>query len=483
MTSAQVPFVNAQKSGFEELGGASPIAMNVIVEGGMSVKRRPGIKAYSGAPSSVIDVNGLAGLYSTTKGQLFAVGASGAERPIYYLTSTGSTKLGGGTPPSGLRGTRRPTFAETDMLLAVAGGDSIEKIVLSGPAPSRLGGSPPKASHVIANASRLLANDTLVDPNAVRFSDVAGGSVSYAGHEVWSYGGFGTSGYFTAEGRPDAVQAVLENTNEVTVCGTTTTQVFRPDPIVTYAPVGTTEIGLLAPYSPIKVDGQYAWLDNLRRLIITNGRSFKTLSDPIARTLDAIGTVSDCFGYRVTLGPLDLLLWSFPTDGRTFCYQQETGWGQWSGWNDSANTWSAFAVTAASLTVDGNVLVATSDGRVGALSLDANTDFGTRINAYVETGYQNRDTDAYKHCECLRMTFRRGENGTPGPSAFLAFRDRPGAWSDPIPLDLGSSGDTEPVVEIRSLGTYRRRQWRFTFSDAVAALSLVSAVEEFTVER
>lgn len=481
MTQGKIPFANVQMSGFEELAGASPVAMNVVVDGGGTVYRRPGIRAYSGAPSTVIDANGLANIFATTGGKLFAVGASGAERPIYAVTAGGAAALGGGIAPSGLRGTSRPVFAETDMLLVIAGGKDIEKVELATDTASRLGGSPPLASHVVANASRLLANDTAIDRGAVRFSDVAGGDVSFAGHEVWNYGGFGTSGYFIAEGRPDDVQALLENTNEVLVPGQTTSQVFRPDPTLTYAPVGTTELGLSAPYSAIKVDANFAWLDNFLRFVMTDGRSFKEISAPIARTLDDMSTTSDCFGYRMMLGPLDIMVWTFPSEGRTFAFQKEAGWGQWSGWNDSAATWAPFSVTGSTMTTDGRVVVCTSTGKVGELSLDAVTDFGTRINAYVETGYLNRDTDGFKDCECVRLTFRRGvTSAATGPVAFLQFRDRPGAWSDAIPVDLGASGDTEPVVEIRSLGTYRRRQWRFTFSDTSIALALVSAVEEFS---
>ena len=488
MPTEPIPFANLQESGHEVLAGASPIAMNVVVDGKGSVRRRPGIQTYSGAPSTVIDANGISGLYSTVAGDLFAVGAAGPERPIYQVTPGGAAAIGAGIAPAGLRGSGRPIFAETELLLAIAGGEALQKVVLPTTYfaldSSRMGGTfSPVASHVVANNSRLVANDVLVDRTKVRFSDVAQGDTSFAGNEVWSLGGIGTSGYFTAEANPDPVVAVYGVQNEVMVFGSKTTQVFLPDSQLTYAPVASIELGMTGAYSFVKGDRETYWLDHQRRLVVSDRRSFQSLSDPIQRTIDGMTTVEDCFGYRVSDGFLDVPVWSFPTDGRTFVFQKGIGWGQWSGWNDTTNTWAPFSVTALTTPPDASVnIVATSDGRIGELSLDANTDLGTRINAYVETGYLNRKTEKYKHCRCVTLTFRRGASTTsPGPQGMLYFRDREGPWSDPIPLDLGASGDTEPTLRFHSLGSYQRRQWKFVFSDTSVALALVAAFEEFEV--
>ncbi len=486
MPSEPIPFANLQESGYEELGGASPIAMNVIVDGKGCVQRRPGIRAYSGAPSTVIDSTGIAGVYVTVDGDLFAVGTGGAERPIYRVTAGGATKLGGGLPPSGLRGSSRPTFAETELLVAVAGGSEMEKIVKPTPSfplsASRMGGSPPPvASHVVASNLRLVANDVVTDRTKVRFSDVASGDTSYAGNEVWSLGGVGTSGYFTAEANPDPVVALYGVQNEIMVFGASTTQVFVPDPQQTYAPVGVIECGMVAPYSFLRTDRSVFWMDHRRRLVESDRRAFQPISDAIQRTLDQMATVSDCFGYRVDDGFLDVPAWTFPSDGRTFVYQKGVGWGQWQGWSDTTDSWTQFPVTCITSPPDASTnIVGLSDGRIGELTLEANTDFGTRINAYVMTGYLNRKTEKLKHCQCVRFAFRRGTStSTPGPHALVYFRDRPGGWSGPIPIDLGSSGDSAVEVPIYSLGMYRRRQWMLEFSDTEVALALVSAVEDY----
>jgi hypothetical protein len=477
--SAAIPFADLQESGSSELGGASPQAINVIVDGKGVVSKRPGVGTSSLVTSSLVNAAGIDAIYMSNDGRVFAVATGVGERPIYRITAGSSMALSGGASPGGLRGSSRPLIAETEMLLVLAGGEEIEKVVLDGELSARLGGNPPQSTHVLALANRLLANDVFADKTKVRFSDVALGDTDYSGHEVWSLGGVGTSGYFTAESRPDNVVALAENTGEVFVFGQGTLQTFSPDAVLTFSPVATIEVGCSAPYSIVKVDGEFFWLDHKRRLVKSSGRGYSVISDAIQRTLDGMTTTDDAFGYHVTDGFLDAMVWTFPTDGRTFVWQKDIGWGQWSGWNGN---WSRFIVNAACLSPsDGTVLVGTTTGYVGELSLNATTDLGSTIRAQVTTGYLNRDTDAKKHCQCVRFSLRRGSVATtPGPQAYFGWRDRPGAWDARIPIDLGSSGDTEIVVEFRSLGVYRRRQWFFEFSGD-SALSLVSADEEFEV--
>lgn len=488
-----IPFINQESPANEVLAGASPVAMNVFVDSRSCLLRRPGITTFAGAPSGLIEDpsyggTGLGNLYMTTHGVLYAVGTNSAERSIYKITSGGATDLGGSlghpggaTPPNGLKGSARPVFAETEMLLVIAGGDLLQKIVLSTNASSRLGGNPPKATHVLAQANRLLANDATIDRTAVRFSDAFGGLVSYAGAEVWSYGGFGTSGYFTAQTRPDDVVALGQTTSEVYVFGEQSEQTFQQDPDVTFAPVVTHEVGMSAAYSWIQADGQSFWLDQYRRIVSSSGRGFQDISDDISTELEDLTTVSDCWAFRPLLGQLDAVCWRFPNSGLTYCFQKGAGWGQWASWDSNVGNWKDLIITGHCISpIDATNIVCTSTGKIGSLSFDASTDFGDPIRAYIETGYLNRNTDSYKLCRRVMLTLRRGTTSSSiGPQAKLSFRDRPGEWTD-IPVDLGVSGDNEIVYNVYALGTYRRRQWRFSYEGS-EALALVSAVEEFDI--
>lgn len=485
MPSAPISFANQQATGQEALAGAPGVAVNVVVDQTGTVRCRPGIGAAPGVYSGVVDAMGIVGLHTTLSGALYAIGNQSTFRSVYRVGSAAATLLSAGSGPSTMAGSGRPVFAETQLILAIAGQDAMQKIVLATDVSSRILDDPPFASHVAATSSRLLGNIANVaatntfDKSVVRFSDIANGNSSYAGLEVWTEG-LGTAGHFSAEADPDPVLAVYQNSSEVFCFGTTSLQIFDPDASSVFAPAVTRELGCAAAYSVIEANQQFAWLDDLRRFVMSDGRSESVISDPIKKTLDDMVTVSDCFGYRVITGPIDALVWTFPTDGRTFAFQKGSGWSEWQGWGDSVGNWTQLSVLShhiAPLSHDN--IVGTVSGQIGRLSLDETTDFGARINARVETGYINRGTDERKHCKNVRVALRRGQSAT-SSTATLCWRDQPGAWGGALNIDLGALGDTEIVVELRSLGIYRRRQWKFEFS-GTDALELLSVIEDFDV--
>lgn len=480
MPSAPVPFAPVQQSGNEPLAGASPVALNVVFDGSGAVRRRPGIQASSIATNEVIDAAGITGLYVTEAGVIYAVGGPNPLSDVYRVTTGGALLL---NSSGALYGGGRPTFAETELLLVLAAGSFIQKIELQTNLFDLLGGSPPQASHVAANASRILANDMIVDRTKVRYSSTAIGTTSYAGHEQWTPATGNTAGFFTAEARPDPVVAIFENTNEVFVFGTDTLQVYGPDSQLVYASGASLELGCSAPYSVVKHDQEMFWLDHESRFLQSDGRAFKVISDDMQATFDAVaraGNAESCFGYHIKQGSIDAIVWTFPDDGRTFVYQIDGGWSQWSGWDDARANWKPFAVSA-HYGVHGTKvqLVGTTDGRIGELSRTARTDFGERINAYCETGFLNRQTEARKECKSLTLVLRRGVHDAE-VSGRISWRDDLGAWGPEMPFSLGSSGEFSSEVIFRQLGTYRRRQWRFQF-DGDADMVLAAATEDYRV--
>lgn len=468
-----IAFGSSQRSGLEELAGAGVVSMNVFTDSLGTVHRRPGLSTLAGVTSAAVDPDGLSGLYATDDGKLLAVGG-GKRRWLYEVSGTGARQLS--TP---LQGTSRPTFAQTEMLVVMAGGGSLLRYTRADGSTALLGGDPPKASHIIAANLRLLANDVVVDRTKVRFSNISQGTLSYSGHEFWTATNPVTAGALTAEARPDPVVAIGENTNEVFVWGTGSLQMFGPDPVFGFAPTSSREYGLGAADSVVKADQEFFWLDQYRRFVMSDGRSLSDISGDIAGTLDGMERVDDCFGYRVVVGNLDAVVWTFPSDGRTFAFQKGSGWAQWSGFDTN---WTRFKVNAVTYRQsDGTTVAATTDGYLGKFDASAATDLGSPINAYTVTGYIDRATDKIKQCRVVRLALRRGRvTGDTGPQAWLCWRDRPGAWQGRVPVNLGRSGDTEIVVEIRSLGVYRRRQWMFEFS-GTEELVLVRASEEFEV--
>jgi len=467
----RIPFGNLQASGTEELGGGSPVAMNVVADSTGTIFRRPGIRQY--LPS--IDPHGIAALYETAQNEVYAVVNGPPARNIYFVTAGGAVNLSM-VPEGNVDGTLKPIVAETDALVVFAGGKKTEKVVKANKLPSRLGGDPPEGSHILAIANRLVENDVTGTLSQLHYSDQAVGT-DYSGNEDWSTAL--VTGIFTAAARPDPIVAVHENTNEIFVFGPSSLQVYGPDATANFAPVVNKEVGCSAPYSVVKSDQNFVWLDHLRRFVMSDGRQFQVLSDPIQKTLQSLDTVSDCFGYRITMGYIDAGIWVFPSEGLTFCYQKDAGWGQWSGWDGA---WAQFPVTAATrIKVTGETMVGTDDGSLGILDMDTTTDFGDQVNAYVVTGFQDRGTDNFKSCRKVRFTLRRGRTtGVEEPYFLLSWRDGLGPWEPGIPISLGSAGENNPVVELWSLGTYRRRQWKMDFKSS-ENLALVSASEEFEV--
>ncbi|NIS66247.1 MAG: hypothetical protein GTO05_14020, partial [Gemmatimonadales bacterium] len=173
------PFVNQQQSGWDELGGASPQAMNVVIDGRGTVRRRPGITDYSEAPNTVIDPRGIEGLHVTNGRKLYAAGGGlGTIRKLYHVTAGGSFEL-----QVDVLGAGRPIWAETEALVVVVSGTKVRKIDLATNDAASLGGDPPLSTHIVSNSSRLLTNNNEVK-SQINFSGVALGS-SIAGHEEW----------------------------------------------------------------------------------------------------------------------------------------------------------------------------------------------------------------------------------------------------------------------------------------------------------
>ena len=480
MPQEPINFGPDQNSSNDELGGNSPYAINIYKEEKGTIYKRPGIKVYTGvAPSGVVDATGISGLYSTNDGQLFAVNNQVNSRTIYKVANGSATPVNG-TGVDKLIGNTRPVFTETEVYLIIAGGLDIQKVHLITLASSRLGGDPPKASHVAANSSRLLANDLYVDKTKIRFSGIFQGTVDTTEMEDWTNDGNPDhGGFFTAEARPDNIVAMHENTNEIFVWGVDNVQVFVPDSTLIFAPAATREYGCLAPYSIIHHDGEYFWLDQHRRIVYSDGREFKNIEKPIKKNLEALINPTDCFGFRVLMGSQEFFCWTFVTDQVTFVYQVDGGWGTWSSWDLEAGNFSKLNVLSSYLRRDGGVnVVGTYDGRIGRLDMDTPDDLGQLVVAEAATGFIDHGTDNRKLCKSIKISGRRGSNSTVSLGR-LEWRDAANDnWSGPLFVDFGSTGDNYIVKEFRSLGIYNRRQWKFTFSDSVN-LSLVRVMEDF----
>lgn len=474
MPTEPIIFGNNQESGESELGGASPLAVNVLIDGKGVVRRRPGIATYSEVPTAAAEAYPVSALIeSAVTDTLYGIYETPGGRKLYRFSggaavdmSTDSTKR--------LYGTSRPVLAETDAMIVMAGGSDPLRIYTATNDVAVLGGSPPTSTHILANSSRLVCNN-LVDLGRFRYSGLASGS-STTGHETWS-----ASNYFSAASRPDPISAMGETVRELWAWGTTSTQVYLPDPQTVYAPLVTLEEGIFAPYSTVRKDGLWYWLSSKKRFVASDGRSTKEVGGVLGATLDSLGDISDMFGYRVRTDQFDCLVWTSQTAGVTFCYQDGGGWSTWSGYDSELANWAPFTVnSSARRTTDGTIVVGLLDGRIGQLTTSSYTDLGDPIKCQVRTGHMNRGTLARKQCNAVRFLFKGVQPSLDSPIGTLRFRDDLGDWEPPIPLYIGEVNAGTCTVTERSLGVYETRQWEFEFSGS-DELVLAGVEEDYTV--
>lgn len=479
MPTQPIPFVNDQKSGDQELAGASPLAVNVITDGSGAVRRRPGISAWSGFPDEIPEESAVIGMHAFEDKLIFITEESRRIwRVVPETQVVEDLSTAGGS--SYLLGTERPTFAETQFRLVMTGGGVPTKLDASSLACAALGGSPPASTHIVGLASRLISNDltSSTTANQFRFSGLLD-----AGNEDWP-----AINVFSADAQPDAIVALLSNSNELFTFGERSLQVWQPayqvieEVAFLFSTGRAMNRGLSAPYSIVEADESFVWLDEKRRFLTSDGRGIEDISAGIGRTLDDIATVDDCFGFRWLADQFDVLAWIFPTDGRSFAIQQGGGWAQWHGWTDGQGH-TPLPITSHYFWPERNLhLVGLETGQIAKLDSSAQDDLGETIKAEVRTGFIDRGTGATKHCQAVRFFFKRGHtsSSTVAPQVLLSWRDTLGDFCSPIRMDLGVSSDYIFSVEKRSLGTYRSRQWRLEFTEAVDFV-LARAEETFTV--
>ncbi len=474
---ARIDFSTGQFSSIEQLGGAAPQAINVIFDDSGAVHLRPGISAWADFATPPLDAGeAVEGLAIFGQSVVYVT----ADRLIHAITAPGlAVDLSDGTALTSLDGSTRPVFAVAKAAIAIAGSGALQKWDGSSPLSARLGGSPPPASHVIAISGGLVVN-VLGNTGQIQWSDVD--------IESWP-----ALNFVELETAPDPCIAVYENTAEVVGMGTSTVQMMDQtsatidaagNQFFTFLPARTFEFGVGATYSFVQFDEQFAFMDDRRRFMVSNGRSFEPISDPaLTETLASLDTITDCWGFRLKAASWDLLVWIFPTDGRGFCYDLgKKKWTEWRGWADGMP--APFAGKSYAYWSQRNLhLVGMGDGTIGTFDFTSAYDLTEPVVGQVVTGFIDQNTMNYKHCQLLRLRFKRGV-GTlgqdPPPKCLLSWRDDLGAFEDPIELDMGNADDPTPTIELTSLGVYRQRQWKLTMASSVP-LTLISVEETFEV--
>lgn len=459
---APIPFAAGEASGLSELSGAMPALYNCLPDPAGALRLRPGIQAASGnfepfpsAPAA----SPVIGMYAWRLWILFVL----ENRSVYAWEPAAGNVL---NLSYSLAGTGRPIWAY----------DS-ERVVFTG------GGMPGKWTGVGA-ASDLAAGQIMPDGSPLAFTHIAylaqrflGNDNNNTGTWQWTPPGPGNHAswpvvgpyYQEAEAAPDPLVALYANSNEAFLFGTETTQVYAPDADLVFAPSSSMQVGCAVGGSIIPTDDSFAWLDNNRRLIESNGRGHEVLSSPgMAKTIAELETISDCWGARIQFHVWDLFVWSFPTEETAIYYDRVTKkWGQFRSL-DSNGEWTAWLPTSYMYWEAQNKhLVGLSNGTIAELTMDATTDMGQTLRGFARTGFMDLGTFNRKTCQRVDFQLRRdladGATST-DPQVEYRYRDSLGEWSAPDFLTLG--GSYAPVVTKWSKGQFRQRQHEISFSNA-----------------
>lgn len=437
------------------------------------LRMRPQLKQFVTTVDDSSFFNAI-GLYQW-KNWLVAVGDN---RKVYALDSASPTvwtSLSDGTAATQVTGSERPTFAESPSYLYIAGGGPIQKWTGAG-LTARLGGTSPNTTHIINIAQRLVARD-MANPGRYLYSDLGEGNDS-----TW-----GPLSFITAESRPDDLAAIKENIAEIALFGTSTMEIhgISTDPLVPFQRLNTLSIGCSAAHSIVSIDGVYHWLDDRRRLVRGDGRSYEVFGEAIQRDLRELSEVSDAVGYREDTKRNNCLVWNFPTAGRSWAY--DVGAKKWTerGFWDSASaangawdiTAHAFwdAINANVVHVDGGRLVSVLDTE----NVGVSDDFAL---AELVTGWQDFGTDNRKRSARVRVVMRRGTTplGSTSGQLEVAVEDDGKGFTPFRVIDLGQPYDTNPSIDCHFGGVFRRRRYwlRYSGTDDMSLAKLADDVTD-----
>ncbi len=455
-------------SAADSMSPATSRLVNFIPDVAGVQRIRPALVSY---PTTGLGASPLIGLY---RWKTWIVGVT-ADRKIYAISDATPTVWGAlsdATAATQLDGLARPVFAESPSFLYIAGGLAIQKWTGAG-LTARLGGTSPNTTH-IANLGQRLVGLDLANPGRYRYSDLGEGVDS-----SWP-----ALNFITAESRPDGLRAITENTAELALFGDSTLEIhgISTDPLSPFQRINTLNLGCSAPYSIIRFDDRYFWLDDKRRIVQSDGRSFESVGDAIQRDLRDLGTVSDAFGYREDTDRNGCLVWVFPTAGRTWSYDYNgKKWAERATYDGvSANTAWPVATHAFWPAQNVNLVGASTTAGVYTLSTDIRQDLGGTILAELVTGWQDFGTDNRKRSARVRVVMRRGTTPLSAISSQLevAVEDDGKGFSEFKVVDLGQPYDTQPSIDLHFGGIFRRRRYwvRYSGTDDISLAKLADDV-------
>lgn len=299
--------------------------------------------------------------------------------------------------------------------------------------------------------------------------------------------GVWANGFFSASAHSDDATNLFALKGEIYVFGRQSVEVWENDGVTPFSrvPGGYIETGCIAPKSvAVTEDGIY-WLDNKRHFVTFEGKGIRRVSSVYDRTIQLMGDVSDCTADRIEIGGRPFIAWHFKSGNLTLIYDFiNNKWFQWGSYNSQTTEYNRWLGNSYCYAEPWNVhfVGSKTDGKIYAMSLEANSDEGVPVRAVLQTGHMSHGTLKNKRSHELRVRAKRGVVSSDNPSLMFRYRDNGRYWSQEKILSLGETGQTDMVLRHQRSGIYRTRQYELSCTDSVP-LIFVDAEEDFEVLR
>jgi hypothetical protein len=457
-----IPLVSEQAD-YDETAGAPRLPINMLAQGAPGerprpMRARPGIRAWSDFPTAFESTAPVVAMGMIGNELLYATDDGFGTRRV-FTWSAGAVYSNGTAANNLITGIEPVKFAIGRSAIVALGGNEPQKLAAF--FSERLGGGPPHAIDGTFISQYLVLVQR--GPLGLFFWSEPGDT----GIETWDL----TFELREAEARPDALVGCDSTAGELYMFGESTSQVYLPDPDQTFAPSTTLESGMAigARRSVIRVDKAMAWLDDSTRFRVSSlrGEAGVISDNAIAELLRKLPTVSDCWGFRFTDGGHDLLVWAFPSAGKTFCYDMNSQhWCEWLRWaNGRWQSWAPCSYLHAKALR--KHLVGMPDGSIAELSLDAYSDLADSLRWEIVTGFSGGA--GKRHAVEVQWPMRRGQASSATAAVNVTWRDDGGAFLPDVAMPLGTAGSTAVLGIVSPAGEpYQLRQWKLSGAAAEA---------------
>ena len=329
----------------------------------------------------------------------------------------------------------------------------------------------------------ILDNYLLVNEDGANTFKWSGNTSGVIDPLAWSIGDGNSSA--SAESNPDNILSVIVLKNEIYLIGRETIEVWYNQGVVgiPFIRIGGAFVqrGCIAKDSVQIINDTFYWLDNERRVSRLVGRNFQVVDTPFAKEFQSFNNVSDAIGNHIQVDGNGYYMINFPSERRSYVFDYiNNEWSELSYWNTATAERENFLGQHSIFATRWNKHLVGSriDGKIYEISFKFYDDDGSPIRFEKTTGNINHGSTSEKASTALFFRLLRGQANVVSPKLLYSFRDNgKNSWSNEIPIDLGSLGDTELVKELRPMGTYRERQHKFVVTDDVP-FTIIDVEEE-----